>query len=81
MVENREVRGSVEGCVLDVIWETLETAAGLEREAMREEESQVRGGDLWVSRLNAEQEADMMTERVIRRERMGGQQNTQWSAQ
>lgn len=57
MVENRETRENVEG-VLRLGRATEEREdAGLETEEMRE--GQVRG-DLWVSRLNAEQEADMM---------------------
>ena len=57
MVENREMREKVEG-VLRLGRATEEREdAGLETEEMRE--GQVRG-DLWVSRLNAEQEADMM---------------------
>lgn len=56
-MENRETRENVEGVLrLGRAMEEREDA-GLETEEMRE--GQVRG-DLWVSRLNAEQEADMM---------------------
>ena len=58
MVEKRDTRGRAED-VLRLGWTTEgEEDKGLETaEEMRD--GQVRG-DLWVSRLNAEQEADMM---------------------